>query len=116
MAGEKGQRDLARGRAMRGRDLRQDLASGAAQARKAPMPEGAVSGDGDAVPLAPWQHGVFDGPLLEMIEDLIAGDAFFPCDRQVSLRSRTSKLLTPQDRILPLRRSSSNPAIVSASL
>src|SRR5271165_1559601 len=46
------------------------------------MPEGAVSGDGDAVPLAPWQHGVFDGPLLEMIEDLIAGDASFPCDRQ----------------------------------
>src|SRR5271157_6435435 len=51
---------------------------GGLRAGKAPMAEGAVGGDGDAAPLAPGQHGMFDGALLEMIEDLVAGEAPFP--------------------------------------
>ena len=81
MADEKGQCDLARGRGVGGGDFRQEPAPGGVWARKAPMAEGAVGGDGDAAPLAPRQHGVFDGALFEMIEDLIAGEAPFPLPR-----------------------------------
>ena len=70
----------------------------------------------DAVRLAPGQDRVLDGPLLQVIEHLVAGAAApGPASGQRSSRSSTSKLLTPQDRILPSRRSSSNAAIVSAS-
>ena len=39
------------------------------------MAERAVGDDRDAVLLAPGDHGVLDGALLEMVEDLVAGDA-----------------------------------------
>src|SRR6266478_3836643 len=44
------------------------------------MPERAVADDGDAVPLAPGNHGVLDRPLLQMVENLVARDAAFAGD------------------------------------
>ena len=37
------------------------------------MPKGAVRDHGDAVRFAPRQHPGFDGSLLQMVEDLVAG-------------------------------------------
>ena len=59
---------------MRLRYLCEQAAGGGVRARKTVVPERAVGGDGDAVLLAPGQHGMFDGPFLQMIEHLIASD------------------------------------------
>src|SRR4051812_45340380 len=56
------------------RDLGQHLAPRRRRPRETVVPERAVSHDGYTVRLAPGQHRVLDGPLLQMIEHLIAGD------------------------------------------
>ncbi len=75
---EKCERDLARRRIMRTRDVRKYATSGRMQIRKAAMSERAVRRDSDAVLLAPRQHSMLDGALLQIIEDLIAGQAAGP--------------------------------------
>lgn len=44
------------------------------------MAEGAVGDQGDAVALAPGQHGVLDRALLQVVEHLVASDAARPGD------------------------------------
>ena len=48
---------------------------------KCPVAERAVGDHGDAVLLAPGQHGVLDRALLQVVEDLVAGDAALAGDR-----------------------------------
>ena len=74
--------------------------------------EGRVGDDRRAVFQAPRQYRVFDCPLLQMIEDLIAARMSGAGDCQNSARSATSKLLTPHASILPSRSSVSNASIV----
>ena len=81
------------------------ISAAAGRRRRAPrkivVAERAVGDDGDAVPLAPRDHGVLDRALLQMVEHLVAGDLAGAGDASASSRSSTSKLLTPQERILP---------------
>src|SRR5581483_497724 len=79
---QKGECNLARRCAMRSRNLGKHAASLRTRIREAAMAERAVPDDRDAVLLAPRHNGAFDASLLEMIEDLIAGDPAFPRDRQ----------------------------------
>ena len=83
--------------------------------RKIVVAERRIGDDGDAVPLAPRDHRVLDRALLQMIEHLVAGDLALAGPPAISSRSSASKLLTPQERILPARSSSSKAATVSAS-
>ena len=56
-------------------------------------------------PASHQEHGVLDGALLQVVEHLVAGRAAArPRCCSSSSRSPTSKLLTPQERILPSRR------------
>ncbi len=57
------------------RDLIQDAAARCSWAREAAMAERAVGDDGDAVILAPGLDGVLDCTLLQVVENLVAGDA-----------------------------------------
>ncbi len=105
-------RDLTGGRAVVRRDLLQDAAARCSWAGEAAMAEWAVSDDGDSVILAPGLDGMLDCALLQMVKHLIAGDATLAPAFQAASRLDTSKLLTPQDRILPCSRSCSKPAKV----
>src|SRR5215207_3373045 len=73
MSYQEPQRHLTRGCLVRGRDLLQDAPARCLRPGKAPVTERAVGHDGDVVALAPGEHAVLDGPLIEMVEDLIAG-------------------------------------------
>src|SRR5687767_14996040 len=64
---EECERDLARGRAAGIGDLGEDSGR-----QKLPRAEGAVGYDRDAVLLTVRNDGVLDGPLLEVVEDLVA--------------------------------------------
>ena len=110
------QRNLAQGRVMRGSNLREHAATRSSEARQVTLvTEGAVADYRDPVPVAPGQDGVLDRALLQVIEDLIQAGCPWPAIPRTSSRSDTSKLLTPQLRILPCRCSSSKPAMVSWS-
>src|SRR6478752_1167001 len=72
--------DLARGRPVRGGDLPQDATAFGVRAREVPMAERAVSDYRDAVSLAPGDHRMLDGSLLEVVEDLVAREEALPCN------------------------------------
>ena len=55
-------------------DLLQHAAARRARVGEAAMAERAVGNHRDAMVLAPGQHGVLDRALLQMVEDLVAGD------------------------------------------
>src|SRR5450432_340124 len=57
------------------RDFFQHTARLAARRGEIVVAERRIGDDRDAVPLAPRDQRVFDGPLLQMIKYLIAGDA-----------------------------------------
>ncbi len=69
--------------------------------RKIVVTERRIGHDGDAMLFAPRDHRVLDGALLQMVEHLVAGDLAGPATSSSSSRSSASKLLTPQERILP---------------
>ena len=58
-----------------GGDLLEDPAALGVRAGEVAVAERTVGDDRDAVLLAPGEHGVLDGAFLEMVEDLVAGDA-----------------------------------------
>src|ERR1700751_3541471 len=72
--GEKAERDLTRRSAMRLGDPRQPVAALALGRWKIVGTERRIGDDGNAMLLAPWNHRMLDGPRLQMIEHLIAGD------------------------------------------
>src|SRR5438046_1728197 len=76
------QSNLTWRRTVPGSDLRQHPAPSRARMRKIAMPEWTVGHDGDVMGLAPGEHSVFDRALLEMVEDLVAGDPALPGDGQ----------------------------------
>ena len=88
-----------------------------ARAGEAPVAERAVPGNHEAMGLAPREDAVFNSPLLQVIEHLVAGETPLPFVGDLSdlFEAATSKLLTPQERIFPSRIRSSNPATVSSS-
>jgi hypothetical protein len=71
------------------------------------------------MPFAPWQYGVFDCPLLQVVEHLIAGDAAVTDElvsvlevglvekrsrpRQLPARSSPSKALFQRDVAAPVQ-------------
>ena len=63
-------------------DRLQHLARLAARRRKIIVTERRIGDDRDAVLLAPRDHRVLDGALLQMIEHLVAGDLALAGDRQ----------------------------------
>src|ERR1044072_4209167 len=67
------QRYLSRGRAVCVGDLLQHATALRARAGEFPVTERTVCDDGDAVLPTPGEHGVFNGALLQMVENLIAG-------------------------------------------
>lgn len=100
---QKPQRDLICGHIVRVGDVLQHPAPGGARARKAAfMTEWAIGDDRNAILLAPLDRGGLDRARSQMIVRLIAGWPL-PEIFRTSLRSGTSKLLTPQERILPSR-------------
>src|SRR6185503_11170937 len=70
---EKPQRDLARGCAVRGSNFLEHLSPGGAGTGKVIVAVRAVAHDGHAVALAPGNHGVLDGALVQMVKNLVAG-------------------------------------------
>jgi hypothetical protein len=62
------------------RDARQHAAACAGRIGEVAAAEGRVAHHRDAVLLAPGQHGVLDGPLVQVVEDLIARDPVRPRD------------------------------------
>ena len=75
-AQEESERHLARRGVVGFGDLPQQSASGGSRVGKPAMAEGAVRHQGGTVALTPWQNGVLDSALLEMIQDLVAHRAF----------------------------------------
>src|ERR1700760_180193 len=69
---QKCKRDLARGRIMCLRYIRQQAAARRLLARKISMPEWTIRGDSETVLLAARQHRMLDGAFLQMIKHLIA--------------------------------------------
>src|SRR5206468_1105321 len=106
-AHEEGQRHLARGGAVRGRDLGEHASAPAARAREATRAERAVARHGDAARDAPRDHRVLDRALLEVIEDLVARDAFWGStletrktwSRRPAIASPTSSSTRPEPYI-----------------
>src|SRR5262245_59631849 len=78
---EEPQRDLARRRIVLHRDLVQHATASRVSAGKAVMAKWAIAHDGNAVLLAPWDHRVFDGPFLQMVEHLVAHEPVSALDR-----------------------------------
>ena len=81
-AHQESQRNLARGRVVGGGGLLEDPAPLGVRAGEVAVAERAVGDDRDSVLLAPGEHGVLDGAFLEMVEDLVAGDAACAGDPQ----------------------------------
>src|SRR6267142_3663829 len=52
-----------------------------ARAREVPVTERAVGDHGDAMPLAPPEHGVLDRALFQVVQDLIARERALAGDR-----------------------------------
>src|SRR4029078_12278050 len=73
-AREKLKRDLTRARLVRVSYRLQHLASLAARRRKFIMAARRIGPDGNAVLLAPRDHGVLDRAFLQVVEHLIASD------------------------------------------
>ena len=65
------------------------------------MAERTVGDDRDAVLLAPGEHGVLDGAFLEMVEDLVAGDAACAGDPQGLLEVRNIEIAHAPGQDLP---------------
>ena len=61
------------------------------RAREIAVAERAVGDHGDAVLLAPGEHGVLDGALLQVVEDLVAGDAALAGDLAGPLPGRARR-------------------------
>jgi hypothetical protein len=101
VANEEAKCHLARLGAVIGRDCRQYLPGRRMRIGEAAMAERAVGDGRHAVLLAPGQHRMLDRALLQIVEDLIARDPALTARAPRRLRSGTSKLLTPQDRIFP---------------
>lgn len=80
---QKSERDLMWSCRVRGGDLLKHAIAVGARSWKAPVSERAVGNDGDAVPLAPRDHGVLYGALLQVVKNLVAGQSVsagnFPC-------------------------------------
>ena len=70
------ERDLTRRRLMSLGNPGQDPAALGFGAWKIVMAEGAVGRHRHALTDAPGKHCMFNGPLLQVIKDLIAGDLF----------------------------------------
>ena len=64
--------------------------------------ERAVGDDGDSVLFAPGEHGVLDGAFLEMVEDLVAGDAALAGDLQGLLQVGLIEIAHAPGQDLPL--------------
>ena len=83
---------------------------------KSPVAERAVGDHGDAVRLAPGEHRVLDGALLQVVEDLVAGEAALAGDRRGPPRGRARRSCSrPRRGSSPRSRSSSKAAKVSSS-
>src|SRR3954469_21849360 len=98
---KKSQRDLPRACAMRRGDICESTAAFRCRVRKIVVAERAVADERNIMDGAPGEHRVLHCSLLQMIENLVAGDLAFAGHPTASSRSATSKLLTPHDRILP---------------
>src|SRR3569623_2055665 len=79
-AGENRQRHLTRGRAMCIGNLLQHQPAFGFRRRKIIVPKRRISRHRDAMRLAPWDHRMLDGALLQMIKHLIAGDVALACN------------------------------------
>lgn len=69
---QKGKGDMAHGRLVSLRDLREEAAGRRVLPWKIAMPERTVCREADMVLLAPGQYGMFDRAFLQMVEHLIA--------------------------------------------
>ena len=72
---QKSERDLTWSRRVRGGDLLEYAIAVGARSWKAPVSERAVGNDGDAVPLAPRDHGALHRALLQVVKNLVADEA-----------------------------------------
>jgi len=73
-ADQEPQRNLVDARAMRIGDVLEDASAAGTLTRQATVAaEGTVGHHRHTVSFAPWQHGMLDGALLQVIEDLVAG-------------------------------------------
>ena len=77
---QESQRDLARRRAVRVGDLLEQRALAAAGGREIVVAERRIGHHRNTMRLAPRDHRVLDGALLQMIQHLIAGDFAGACD------------------------------------
>src|SRR4051794_18169756 len=75
-AGEEGEGDLSRRRAMGRRDLGQHSSRRSARGREVILTEGTIADEGHAVLLAPGEDGMLYRPLLEVVEHLVADQTF----------------------------------------
>ncbi len=97
------------------RDTRQHAAAGRTRVGKITGAERAVGDHRHTVLFAPRNDRVLDRTFLQMIEHLITGNLSGPAIFNAASNPRSSKLETPQDRILPSSTNCSNAPMVSAS-
>ena len=76
MPDKKRERDLTRRRLMSLGNLGQDPAALGFGARKIVMAEGAIGRYRQAMTDTPGKHRMFNGPLSQVIKNLVAGDLF----------------------------------------
>src|SRR3954452_23231127 len=112
---KKSQRDLPRACAMRRGDLCESTAAFRCRVRKIVVAERAVADERNIMDGAPGEHRVLHCSLLQMIENLVAGDLAFAGHPHRVFEIGNIEMLTPHDRILPLAFSAAKAANVSAS-